>query len=249
MHSFKGYSANLPVPTLIEVLNGTPPANSSPVMVDKVLDESFWVSAGGYAIIQQMMIDVEGKNFPEIMNELVLQPLEMNNSSFNQSLTTEQLKMAATGYLRDGSMVKGKRHTYPELASNGLWTNAKDLAKFVINMQQALKDNSNKGLSKDMTELMLTPLVENRWGLNGLGFSISYKKDEICFRKNGWSTGFYSEMMAHRDNGHGVVVLTNSLKPDLVYELVRSVALAYEWNNYVPVHKKIEIEQSLADAI
>ncbi len=249
VHSFKGYSTDAPVPTLIEVLNGTPPANSSPVMVDKVLDESFWISAGGYTIIQQMMMDVEGKKFPEIMNELVLQPFGMSNSSFNQPLTIEQLKMAATGYLRDGSMVKGKRHTYPELASNGLWTNAKDLAKFVINIQQTLKDNSTKGLSKDMTELMLTPLVENRWGLNGLGFSISYKKDEIYFRKNGWSTGFYSEMMAHRDNGHGVVVLTNSLKPDLVYELVRSVALAYDWDNYVPVHRKMETEQSLVNKI
>lgn len=249
VHSFKGYSTDVSVPTLIEVLNGTPPANSSPVMVDKVLDESFWISAGGYTIIQQMMMDVEDKKFPEIMNELVLQPFGMSNSSFNQPLTSAQLKMAATGYLQDGSRVKGKRHIYPELASNGLWTNAEDLAKFVINIQQTLKDNSNKGLSKDLTELMLTPLVENRWGLNGLGFSISYKKDEIYFRKNGWGTGFYSEMMAHRDNDHGVVVLTNSPKPDLVYELVRSVALAYEWDNYFPVHKKMEIEQSLIDKI
>ncbi|MEE9363553.1 MAG: serine hydrolase [Cellulophaga sp.] len=249
VHSFQGYNTDLPVPTLVEVLNGTPPANSNPVMVDKVLDESFWLSAGGYTIIQQMMMDVEGKKFPEIMNELVLQPLGMNNSTFNQSLNTEQLKMAATGHLRDGSMVKGKRHTYPELASNGLWTNAEDLAKFVINIQQTLKENSNKGLSKDMTELMLTPLVKNRFGLNGLGFSISYNNDEIYFRKNGWSTGFYSEMMAHRDNGHGVVVLTNYPTRSLVYELIRSVALVYEWDNYVPVHKKMEIEQAAVDKI
>jgi hypothetical protein len=60
--------------------------------------------------IQQMMLDVEGKKFPEIMHELVLQPLEMNNSTFNQLLTVEQLTKAATGYSTDGSMVKGRSY-------------------------------------------------------------------------------------------------------------------------------------------
>jgi len=249
VHDFSGYNIDVPVPTLIEVLNGTPPANSSPIIVDKALNESLWISAGGYTIIQQMMMDVEGKKFPELINELVLQPLEMNNSRFNQSLTTEKLTMAATGYLRDGSMVKGKRHIYPELASNGLWTNAEDLAKFVINIQQTLKDNRNKGLSKDMTELMLTPSAKNRYGQYGLGFSIYNKKDEIYFEHHGWSTGFYSRMTAHKDKGYGVVVLTNTTHPAFVFEVFRSVALTYEWDNYVPVHKKMEIEQTLADKI
>lgn len=249
VHDFSGYSTDVPVPTLIEVLNGTPPANSSPIIADKALNESLWISAGGYTIIQQMMMDVEGKKFPDIIDELVLQPLEMNNSTFNQPLTTEQLTMAATGYLRDGSMVKGKRHTYPELASNGLWTNAEDLAKFVINIQQTLKDNRNKGLSKDMTELMLTPSAKNRYGQYGLGFSIYNKKDEIYFEHHGWSTGFYSRMTAHRDKGYGVVVLTNSTHSAFVFEVFRSVALTYEWDNYFPVHTKMEIEQSLVDEI
>ncbi|WP_109852217.1 serine hydrolase domain-containing protein [Aquimarina sp. AU58] len=249
VHDFQGYSTDVPVPTLIEILNGTSPANSNPIIVDKAINENLWISAGGYTIIQQMMMDIEGKKFPELMNELVLQPLEMNNSRFNQSLTTEQLKTAATGYLRDGSMVKGKRHIYPELASNGLWATAEDLAKFVINIQQTLKDKSNKGLSKDMTELMLTPSSKNRYGQYGLGFSIYNKKDEVYFEHHGWSTGFYSRMTAHRDKGYGVVVLTNTPLPSFVFEVFRSVALAYEWDNYFPVHKKIEIEQSLVDKI
>ncbi|WP_025665713.1 serine hydrolase [Aquimarina megaterium] len=250
VHDFQGYSTDVPIPTLKEILNGTPPANSNPIIVDKTLNENLWISAGGYTIIQQMMMDVEGKKFPELMNELVLQPLEMNNSMFNQSLSAEQLKIAATGYLRDGSMVKGKRHIYPELASNGLWATAEDLAKFVVNIQQTLKDNNrNKGLSKDMTELMLTPSSKNRYGQYGLGFSIYNKKDEVYFEHHGWSTGFYSRMTAHRDNGYGVVVLTNTPLPAFVFEVFRSVALAYEWDNYFPVHKKMEIEQSLVDKI
>ncbi|MFT4850794.1 MAG: CubicO group peptidase (beta-lactamase class C family) [Sediminicola sp.] len=239
VHGFLGYSPDLPVPTLVEVLNGTPPANSGASVVDKIPEESFRYSGGGYNIVQQMMIDVEGKTFPEIMNELVLQPLEMNKSTFSQPLTGEKLALAATGYLPDGSMVKGRRHTYPEMAPAGLWTNAGDLAKFAVNIQATLKDNSTKGLSKDMTTKMLTPFVEE---FSGLGIFLNKKKDEIYFGHGGWNEGFSSEMMAHKDKGYGVVVMINANQPDFISELIRSVALAYNWDDYVPIHKRMEID-------
>ncbi len=241
VHGFLGYSPDLPVPTLVEVLNGTSPANSGPSVVDKVPEESFRYSGGGFNIVQQMMIDVEGKPFPEIMNELVLRPLEMNNSTFNQPLTGEQLTLAATGYLPDGSMVKGKRHTYPEMAPAGLWTNAEDIAKFAVNIQQTLKDQSTKGLSKDMTTKMLTPFVEE---FVGLGIFINKKKDEIYFGHGGWNEGFSSQMIAHRDKGYGAIVLINANQPDFMLELIRSVALTYKWDDYVPTHKRMEIDPS-----
>lgn len=246
VHGFLGYSTDLPVPTLIEVLNGTPPANSRPSIVDKVPEKSFRYSGGGYNIVQQMMIDVESKSFPEIMSDLVLKPLEMNNSTYNQPLNSEQLKMAATGYLPNGNMVKGKRHTYPEMAPAGLWTTAEDLAKFAINIQETLKGNSDKGLSKEMTTKMLTPFVRD---FIGLGIFIDSKNDEIYFSHGGWNEGFSSELMAHKDKGYGVVVLTNSNHPDFISELIRSVALAYKWDDYVPVYEKLETEQSLVDEI
>lgn len=239
VHGFLGYSTDLPVPTLVEVLNGTAPSNSDPSVVNKTPEESFRYSGGGYNIVQQMMIDVEGKSFPAIMSDLVLKPLEMNNSSYNQPLTGEQLKMAATGYLPDGSMVKGKRHTYPEMAPAGLWTTATDLAKFAVNIQETLKGKSEKGLSQDMTTKMLTPFVED---FIGLGIFVNDKEDEIYFEHGGWNEGFSSQLMAHKDKGYGVVVLTNANQPDFISELIRSVARTYEWDNYVPTFTKMEDE-------
>lgn len=237
VHGFLGYSPDLPVPTLVEVLNGTPPANSGPSVVDKIPGESFRYSGGGYNIVQQMMMDVEGVSFPKLMNELVLQPLEMSNSTYNQPLTNEQLTMAATGYLPDGAMVKGKRHTYPEMAPAGLWTTATDLANFAINMQETLKGKGQKGLSKEMTTKMMTPSVED---FIGLGIFINKKKGELYFGHGGWNEGFSSEMLAHKDKGYGVIVLTNSNHPNFISEVIRSVALTYQWDDYVPVYKKIE---------
>ncbi len=246
VHGFWGYSPDLPVPSLTAVLDGLPPANSGPIRVDKTPGESFRYSGGGYTIMQQMMIDVAGKTFPELMQELVLQPLGMTHSTYDQPLQGAQLEMAATGYLPDGSMTKGKRHTYPEMAAAGLWTNAEDLAKFAVNIQQTLKGESEKGLSKEMTTQMLTPYVEDH---NGLGIFINKKKDEVYFGHGGWDEGFSSEMVAHRDKGYGVVVLTNANQPEFISELIRSVALTYNWPNYVPTYEKAPQDLALINEI
>ncbi|TSE05853.1 serine hydrolase [Aquimarina algiphila] len=239
VHGFLGYSPDLPVPTVVQVLNGAPPANSAPIFVDKVPEKSFRYSGGGYTIMQQMMMDVEGKSFPSLMNDLVLQPLNMNNSTYNQPLEGEQLQMAATGYLPDGSMTNGKRHTYPEMAAAGLWTTAEDLAKFAVNIQESIKGNSKIVVSQEMATKMLTPFVEK---FVGLGIFITKKGNEIYFGHGGWDEGFSSELIAHKDKGYGVVVLTNSNHPDFISELIRSVANTYAWDNYVPTYKKMEID-------
>lgn len=235
VHGFLGYSPDLPVPTLVEVLNGTPPANSGAILVNKKPGESFRYSGGGYTLMQQMMMDVVGKPFPQLMEEMVLQPLGMTNSTYEQPLQSDKLKMAATGYLPDGTMTKGKRHTYPEMAAAGLWTTAEDLAKFAVTIQQTLRGGPETVLSKDMTNLMLTPFVED---FTGLGIFINKMKDEIYFAHGGWDEGFSSEMIAHKDKGYGVVILTNSNHPAFISELIRSVAITYDWDDFVPTYQR-----------
>lgn len=246
VHGFWGYYPGLPVPTLLQVLDGAPPANSDAAVVDKVPEESFRYSGGGYNIIQQMMIDVEGKAFPELMDGLVLKPLEMNSSTFSQPLPEELLPLAATGYLPNGSMTRGKRHTYPEMAPAGLWTIPSDLAKFAINIQETLKGKSEKVLSQEMTTTMLTPFVEE---FAGLGVFFKKKNEEIYFEHSGWNEGFSSKMVAHRDKDYGVVVMINSNHPDFISELIGSVALVYEWDEFVPSYSKLEIDPTFVIAI
>ncbi|MGI9530900.1 serine hydrolase [Lutimonas sp.] len=238
VHGFLGYSPDLEVPTLTEVLDGLPPANSPAIYVDKRPEKSFRYSGGGYTVMQQMMIDIMGKPYPELMAELVLNPLQMINSTYDQPLHSEMLGVAATGYLPDGSMTKGKRHTYPEMAAAGLWTTSEDLAKFAIDVQQASQGTSEKVLSKKMANQMLTPFVED---FNGLGLFINKMGDEIYFGHGGWDEGFSSELIAHKTKGYGVVVLTNSNHPDFISELIRSVALSYNWDDYVTIHSKKEM--------
>ncbi len=77
VHGFGGYASGEQLPTLVQVLNGEKPANSPPIRVD-VEPATIWrYSGGGYVITQQLLEDVAGKPFPQIMHELVLDPIGM----------------------------------------------------------------------------------------------------------------------------------------------------------------------------
>lgn len=46
-------------------------------------------------------------------------------------------------------------------------------------------------------------------------------------------------MIAHRDKGYGVVVLTNANQPPFISELMRAVALVYKWDEYITTYKPL----------
>ena len=208
VHGFWGYPVDQPVPTLQQVLDGSGPANSDPVRVDKMPGEGFRYSGGGYSIAQQMMIDAAGKPFPELMHGLLLGPAGMNHSTFEQPLPDGKLQNAAAGVLPFGADVTGKHHIYPEMAAAGLWTTAGDLALFVIEMQNALAGRSEL-LSQDMARTMVFA-VDSGYGL---GFTVRDQGGHGYFGHGGWDEGFSAEMTASVDGGYGVIVMTNSNHP------------------------------------
>ncbi len=196
--------------------------------------------------MQQMLIDVEGRTFPEILEDWVLAPLSMTSSTYEQPLTGDRLKLAAAGYLPDGSPTNGKRHTYPEMAAAGLWTTAEDLARFAIEVQETYRGAGKGVLSQETVKRMLTPFVSDSYGL---GFGVNRFDEEIYFGHGGWDEGFSSQLMAHRDKEYGVAVLTNSNHPDFIDELIRSVALAYDWDSYVTSYDRMSMADPEVDAI
>ncbi len=240
VHGFLGYSPGQEVPSLLQVLDGTSPANSGAIRVDKMPGEGMRYSGGGYCVMQQMMIDQTGKRFPQIMRESVLGPLGMKNSTYQQPLPSTRLAEAATGYLPDGRMVPGKRHSYPEMAPAGLWTTVEDLAKFLIELQLAYQGKSNKILSSNMARKMID---EN------LGIFTRSNGTEFYFGHGGWNEGFSSDCRSHRDDGYGVVVLTNGNQPEFIEEVINSVASAYQWANVVQEFEALKPESAVTEKI
>ncbi|WP_196138936.1 serine hydrolase [Aliikangiella sp. G2MR2-5] len=232
VHGFWGYSQGLKVPTIEQVLDGEKPANSDPVRVDFMPGDKFRYSGGGYTVMQKATTDVTDKAYPEIMAQLVLSPIGMQRSSYEQPLPPEKLKFAAAGYLPNKEPVPGKRHVYPEMAAAGLWTTAEDLAKFAIDIQLAIKADKSKVLKQQTVEQMLTPYVSPQTGL-GL-FLRNPKSDDVYFEHGGWDEGFSADLKAHKNKGYGVVVMINSNHPGFINELVNSVASVYQWDEFLP---------------
>src|SRR5580765_5903995 len=86
VHGFPGYEVGSTIPTLVEIFNGEPPANTAPIRVDIVPGTKFRYSGGGVTIEQQLVMDVTGKPFPQFMHETVLAKIGMNESSYEQPL-------------------------------------------------------------------------------------------------------------------------------------------------------------------
>lgn len=239
VHGFPGYSPGEPVPTLVQVLNGEAPANTPAIVVNKLPGESWRYSGGGYCVMQQLMIDAKQRDFPSLMDELVLQPLGMRHSTYEQPLTGERLALAATGYLPDGSMTKGHRHTYPEMAAAGLWTTAADLALFAIDLQRSYQQDKGAVLTRASATTMLAPTIEP---YAGTGIFLQDDLGEPYFEHGGWDEGFCSQMIAHRDKGYGAVVMINANQPDFQWELIRAVARAYDWSGFIPTYTSVEMD-------
>src|SRR5690606_18034229 len=129
------------------------------------------------------------KPFPQIMHELVFEPLGMTHTTFAQPLPKRWAKNAATGHLWNVIPVKGKYHTYPEMAAAGLWTTATDLAKVGVEFLRALQAQSSTGLlSRELVASMLVPQLKHQVvgeeEFVGLGFFCNGKDNNFSFGRD-----------------------------------------------------------------
>src|SRR5580700_10112694 len=228
VHGFEGYAAGEKVPTLVQVLNGESPANSAPVTIDFVPGTEFRYAGGNYAIIQQILIDATGEPFPELMQEIVLQPLHMVHSTFQQPIPEKLRPLIAMPYDKDGNAIEGGPHTYPEMAVAGLWTTPSDLALFALAIQDALAGKPGAILSPSTAHQMLQPVL----GFYALGFAIAGNSPIRYFSHPGANAGYLSFLFAY-EKGDGVVVMSNQQysKP-LFLEIIHALAKQYGWTEF-----------------
>ncbi|TSC23637.1 serine hydrolase [Corallococcus sp. Z5C101001] len=229
VHGFPGYAVDAPMPTLVQVLDGVAPANTSPVRVDIVPGTQTRYSGGGTSIVQLMMVDQLQKPFPQIMSEAVLKPLGMTQSSFEQPPAPDRAARTASGTYSNGKSVAGRWHVYPEMAAAGLWTTPSDLARVAIEVAKAKAGKSTRVLSQSMAKQMLSQQSERF----GLGFQLIPGADG--FGHGGADEGFQASLTSFSDTGAGVVVMANSDNGFLLFDrIIASVASEYAWATFKP---------------
>ncbi len=225
VHGFPGYPEDAELPTLVQILDGQEPANTIPIRVDIEPGTKYRYSGGGYTVAQQLMVDVAAQPFPDLMKKLVLQPVGMNDSTYEQPLPEGWRSRAAVGHRSNGEAARGRWHTHPEMAAAGLWTTSTDLARFAIEVRRSYHGSSEKLLSQAMARTMLT----RQAGDYGLGFSLP-SAGVFRFQHGGGNQGYRCWLVLSVKAGDGVVVMTNGDSGDpLINEIFAAIATAYGW--------------------
>ncbi|MFC2004821.1 serine hydrolase domain-containing protein [Chloroflexota bacterium] len=224
---FQGYSQDDELPTLQQILNGDPPANTPPILVDLIPGTQRRYSGGGYMIVQQLLEDVVDKPFPEIMKENIFKPIGMTSSLYAAPLPVALRNKVATAHSAEGQPAPGKWYELPEFgAGGGLWTTSSDLARFTIEMMLSSNGVSNKILSQKSVSEMLTPQDVDR--LQGLGFNVLW--DRAITHTGHNPPGFAGILVALPEEGWGAIVLTNGdngrwLRHEIVLPLTQEYGL------------------------
>lgn len=224
VHGFPGYRQNDTFPSITAVLSGE--GNTAAVYPDTIPGSIWRYSGGGYTVMEKTVEDVSGMPLEEYMEEHILQPIGMDNSTYMQPLNPERHSQASAAYNREGEILEGLWHNYPEQAAAGLWTTPSDLAKYVLEIQEILDGKEDGILSRTTVERMLTK-QENGWGL---GPSLQWEGDSLLFRHGGKNAGFTNELVAFARQGKAVIIMTNADNGgNLIGELLRSVSAHYGW--------------------
>ena len=221
VHGFPGYAVGVPVPSLVQLLDGVAPANTAAVRIDLKPGTRWRYSGGGYEVMQLLVEDVTGEPFARVAQRLVLGPLGMTHSTFEQPLPDATLASASAGHDDNGVVIAGKRHTYPEQTAAGLWTTPSDLALVILEVQKP-----GRVLRRETVEAMLTPVLQDY----ALGFGVNTESGTRSFGHSGSNEGFRCQLHGHRDRPSGAVVMTNAEQGGrLTGDVLRAIANEYGW--------------------
>ncbi|HTU65405.1 MAG TPA: serine hydrolase [Steroidobacteraceae bacterium] len=252
---FGGYAVGEPVPTVTQVLDGTPPANSPPVRVDRVPGTAYNYSGGGTTVEQLVMMDATGQTFPAVMKLAVFDRLGMRDSTFAQPLPRALEPRAASGVEADGRMLAGRWHVFPEMGAAGLWTTPTDLARLAIDVARSVHGNGGRLLDQSSAREMLTAQPATN-GECGLGFYV-YPQSPGAFVNNGADRGYQTMLRMNFETGEGAIIMANSENGFLVgTEYMEAIGNAYDWKvrptkrkggrTLVLIAKAVDIDAALA---
>jgi len=235
------YVSKETIPSLIQTLKGDASPSRfvySTVAPARSVSEPgshYEYSNSGIGITQLMVTDITKMPYEQYISETVFKPLGMEHSCYSGDSIKSQKQELATGYLQ-GVEVPGKHVVIPVVAAGGLWTTPADLGKFIVELQLSLLGKSNKVLSREMAERMVTPYLDSI----APGVFLKEAGSEKYFEHSGSLPGFNCDYYGSLEGGNGVVVMVNSGSSGLfIQEIINSVATVYHWKDfYHPVYKK-----------
>ena len=121
VHGFPGYDLDAPRPTLMQIFNGEKPANTAPIS-STPSGHAGTLFGRRVTVEQQLVIDVTGAAYPEVIHDTVVEKIGVADSSCTKPLPADWAAHAPAGTYADGKPVHRRWHVSPEMAAAGLWT-------------------------------------------------------------------------------------------------------------------------------
>lgn len=245
VHGFPGYSIMEEIPSTVQILNGEYPANNNPIIVNILPGTRLRYSGGGTTIAQLILEDKFNKPFYEIMDSLVLKPLKLENSTYQQPVPESKYNLIATGYPSKYQPINGGHHIYPEMAAAGLWTSPTELSYIITELQKAIEDKSEFISSQTTKEMLTSQNIANEVGI---GFFLSGKGDSLIFEHDGGNYGFKAILVGYLHLGKGAIVMINADTSEIIDEVMRAIAIEYNWPDYFKENKEFALNKSLLES-
>ncbi len=233
------------LPSVVDILSGQPAAKSRAVGVNKQPGTGFQYSGGGYLVAQMALMDVSGLPFTDLTEKTLFRPLQMPGATFAQPLPPALARRAAGAY-SENAWFEGRPYVYPQQAPAGLYATPTDLARFLIEIQEAYR-GQGKVLTQASARAMLTPEADVSTGTYreqmGVGAFLLQRADRPAtddasryFEHTGVNAGFLAYALASVTGGNGVVVMLNNDggASELGKEIRRAVAQVYDWTAFLP---------------
>ena len=228
---FPGYALDKPVPTVPQLLDGLPPANTPAVRNDTTPGARWLYSGGGMTIAQLASTDIAKEPFPSLMRRLMLQPAGMTRSTYENPLPPARRAEAATGHEQVDTPVPGGFHVYPEMAAAGLWTTPSDLARWAIALARSYRGEPGgvlpPAVAREMVSKQVRVMPPYGNGYWGLGVAVNGDGDSLVFSHNGRDEGFVAEMFMSPSKGRGLVIMMNGVNGGVIGEIERAFAEEY----------------------
>ncbi|MCB4378501.1 serine hydrolase [Synechococcus sp. MU1650] len=225
---FPGYEPSEARPDALAILTGRPPAKTPAIVARQAPMTKSRYSGGGSVVMQVLLMDATGKPFPELMQSLVLKPLGMGKSIYQQPLSTKLNADTALAHDNKGRRFNVPWKVYPALAAAGLWSTPTDLALLVSSLQKTKAGQDIKPFTKASASELLSPVGI---GSFSAGFNVFQQGEGWYFAHLGANQGYRSFLIGHIAKGYGLVVMTNSDGGfPLIERICRRIQIAYDWD-------------------
>ncbi len=202
--SFCGLRSGDPEISLTDILEGRTAYNNRPLRAEKPQGMAFEYSDAGYCVLQLMLQELMRRDFEDIVQELVFDPLRMENTFFASREKTARFEnRMATGYDDSGLPIPGRFPPVPDLAASGLWSTPKELLTLANEFMTALYGGSSF-LQKETAQEMTKPADRFPW--TGLGLFLD-GKDALVSR--GWGENGQCIMKMNTRTKQIAIVMTN----------------------------------------